>query len=76
MLLKVPWDRVYQHTDIDEKVKTLDNMIAEMVEISFPIVKVRVNNQDLPYITAELKTLARSKKKEHKRMADQENIRR
>ena len=57
MLLEVSWDRVYQNTDIDEKINTFDNIIKEMVYISFPTVKLRVNNQDLPHITAEIKVL-------------------
>ena len=50
-----------------EKVERLNKMIEEMVEISFPIVKVKLSNQDLPYITSELKTMARAKKKEYKK---------
>ena len=67
LLLTVSWDYVYLAKTSIDKVTKLDEMTNEMVEICFPEVTVKYNNQDLPYITAQLKKMARLKKKEFKK---------
>ena len=67
MLLSVSWDQVTKASNSCVKVDSLDRMVGEMADIAFPVVKVRRNNQDLPFITEELKKLARKTKQEYRR---------
>ena len=67
MILSVSWNLVTNSESVCEKVKNLDKMVGDMVDIAFPTVTVRTNSQDLPFITDQLKKLARRKKQEYKR---------
>ena len=76
LLLTVSWDYVYLAKTSIDKVTKLDEMTKEMVEICFPEVTVKYNNQYLLYITAQLKKMARLKKKEYKKNGRSEKYKR
>ena len=76
MLLSVSWSAVYSKDSTTDKVETLDMMLDEMVSIAFPVKSFRKNNFDLPYITAEIKLLARRKKQEYRRHGRSDKYRR
>ena len=67
MILSVSWEYVAMADECNSMVDRLDTMVEEMVNIAFPEVKLRMNNYDLPYITAELKRMDRVKKREYKK---------
>ena len=76
LLLTISWDYVYSAKTSIDKVTRLDEMTKEMVEICFPEVTVKYKNQDLPYITAQLKKMSRLKKKEYKKNGRSEKYKR
>ena len=41
----------------------MDEMINDMIEIAFPIVRTKVHINDKPYITPEIKKMDRKRKK-------------
>ena len=61
------WDSVPKNGSTTAQVTALEKLINEKVNTFFPEKKIRFTNIDKPFITAELKTLDRKKKREWKK---------
>ena len=66
-MLSEKWDTVFKATNPTEKVSEMRILINEKVNEYFRVKVYKISNQDLPYITQELKKLDRHKRREHKR---------
>ena len=64
------------HSSPSDQVEAFQKIVDNKVEELFPERKVRITTQDKQFITAELKTLDRKKKKEWKRHGRSEEYRR
>ena len=51
------WETVFKATNTTEKVSKMRYLINEKVNLYFPVKVYKISNQDLPYITQELKKL-------------------
>ena len=64
MILQVSRRKVFDARSSSDKVKVLELMANDMVDIAFPQVTTKISVQDKPFITAEIKKLDRARKKE------------
>ena len=60
------WGKIVPDSSHSEQVDAFQNIINRKVEELFPVRNVRLSNQDKQFITSEIKTLDRKKKKEWK----------
>ena len=73
-LLSEEWELVFKATNPTDKVTEMRTLFIKQVNKYFPIKIYKISNQDLPYITKELKKLDRHKKREHKRHGKSEKF--
>ena len=61
------WSVVFNKKTISDKVNAFQSILTEKVDLNFPEKSVRMRDTDLPFITSELKSLDRRKKRAYRK---------
>ena len=62
---KQDWKEIYNQTDVNMKAEIFEKMIMEKVNLFFPEKTIKLNENDQPWASPELKILDRQRKREY-----------
>ena len=71
------WNEIYKLSCVNKKAEKFEQMIIEKVDLYFPEKTIKLNENDQPWISPELKILDRQRKREytkHKRSHKWRNL--